>query len=105
MYFLNKQKNRNKLIKILISNLYFYSQAKNNQQKIQILIKIYKTIDKYNKNPEFSIENIDFKKEDIFEELFYLLGNINNLSIKTIQARIARFIKTLGGEPIFYCKN
>ncbi|HEH5496955.1 TPA: hypothetical protein SHD65_001347 [Campylobacter coli] len=97
--FFEIRKNRKKLIKTLIIHLISYSEAKSNEQKVKILVEIYLELKKYNQTPKLIIGDFEFNKEDIFEELFYILGNLGVLSIETIQARVATFIKTLGGEP------
>ncbi|MBZ7954006.1 hypothetical protein H2278_04015 [Campylobacter sp. W0018] len=101
LQFFNEQKNRNKLIKELIEKLYLFSKTNKNEQKIQILIQIYKEIYKYNKDSTFDIEDIECKEEDILEDLYFLLANIFTFPIELVLSRIARFIKTLGGEPEF----
>lgn len=97
--FFEIRENRKELIKTLIIHLISYSEAKSNEQKVKILVEIYLELKKYNQTPKLIIEDFKFDKEDIFEELFYILGNLGVLSIETIQARVATFIKTLGGEP------
>ncbi|WP_234284642.1 hypothetical protein [Campylobacter sp. TTU-622] len=63
------------------------------------MVKIYHELQKYSQVSNLVIEDIKFNEEEIFEELFYILGSLGDHNIETIQARIANFIKTLGGEP------
>ncbi len=99
-FFENKE-NREKLIKTLIIHLNSYLEAENNLQKIKILVKIYQNLQKCSQTPDLiDIEELEFNKEDIFEELFYALGGLGGMySVEMIQSRIANFIKILGGEP------
>lgn len=99
-FFENKE-NREKLIKTLIIHLNSYLEAENNLQKIKILVKIYQNLQKCSRTPDLiDIEELEFNKEDIFEELFYALGGLGGMySVEMIQSRIANFIKILGGEP------
>ncbi|EOA4575405.1 hypothetical protein ACH1X1_000569 [Campylobacter jejuni] len=99
-FFENKE-NREKLIKTLIIHLNSYLEAKNNIQKIKILVKIYQNLQKCSRTPDLiDIEELEFNKEDIFEELFYALGGLGGMySVEMIQSRIANFIKILGGKP------
>ncbi|WP_353477232.1 hypothetical protein, partial [Campylobacter jejuni] len=67
----NKE-NREKLIKTLIIHLNSYLEAESNLQKIKILVKIYQNLQKCSRTPDLiDIEELEFNKEDIFEELFY----------------------------------
>lgn len=99
-FFENKE-NREKLIKTLIIHLNSYLETENNLQKIKILVKIYQNLQKCSRTPDLiDIEELEFNKEDIFEELFYALGGLGGMySVEMIQSRIANFIKILGGEP------
>lgn len=99
-FFENKE-NREKLIKTLIIHLNSYLETENNLQKIKILVKIYQNLQKCSRTPDLiDIEELEFNKEDILEELFYALGGLGGMySVEMIQSRIANFIKILGGEP------
>ncbi|EJR5781476.1 hypothetical protein N0Q11_001450 [Campylobacter jejuni] len=70
-------------------------------QNISKYIKIYQNLQKCSRTPDLiDIEELEFNKEDIFEELFYALGGLGGMySVEMIQSRIANFIKILGGEP------
>ncbi|EKT4015273.1 hypothetical protein QRJ25_001984, partial [Campylobacter coli] len=61
----------------------------------------YQELQKGSQTPDLiDIEELEFNKEDIFEELFYALGGLGGMySVEMIQSRIANFIKILGGEP------
>ncbi|EID8135435.1 hypothetical protein LCF63_001805 [Campylobacter jejuni] len=95
------QKEDIKKSKTLIIHLNSYLEAENNLQKIKILVKIYQNLQKCSQTPDLiDIEELEFNKEDIFEELFYALGGLGGMySVEMIQSRIANFIKILGGEP------
>ncbi|EOI8885291.1 hypothetical protein ACMXHS_001475 [Campylobacter jejuni] len=99
-FFENKE-NREKLIKTLIIHLNSYLKTKNNPERINILVEIYQELQKGSQTPDLiDIEELEFNKEDIFEELFYALGGLGGMySVEMIQSRIANFIKILGGEP------
>lgn len=91
------QKEDIKKSKTLIIHLNSYLEAENNLQKI----KIYQNLQKCSRTPDLiDIKELEFNKEDIFEELFYALGGLGGIySVEMIQSRIANFIKILRGEP------
>lgn len=95
------QKEDIKKSKTLIIHLNSYLEAENNLQKIKILVKIYQNLQKCSRTPDLiDIKELEFNKEDIFEELFYALGGLGGIySVEMIQSRIANFIKILRGEP------
>ncbi|ELL7905815.1 hypothetical protein ACAL30_000203 [Campylobacter jejuni] len=88
-------------MKTLIIHLNSYLKTKNNPERINILVEIYQELQKGSQTPDLiDIEELEFNKEDIFEELFYALGGLGGMySVEIIQSRIANFIKILGGEP------
>ncbi|EAJ3936409.1 hypothetical protein C0Z97_09920 [Campylobacter jejuni] len=102
--FLENKKNREKLIKTLIIHLNSYLEAENNLQKIKILVKIYQNLQKCSRTPDLiDIEELEFNKEDIFEELFYALGGLEGMySVEMVQSRMQISSKYLAENLNFY---
>ncbi len=76
-----------------------FSQVNKNEEKIRLLIDIYKEINQYNHNYIYQVANTDLNKDEILECLFHELANIFINDINEVLAQIAKCIKVLGGEP------